>query len=54
MLSIKMPTCTGVINIASATLKVDFRKNARTVELLGKDNLEKNKLSKQCSNSLKV
>lgn len=41
MLSIKTPTCTGLINTASAALNVDFRENARTVALLGKTNLEK-------------
>lgn len=41
MLAIETPTCTGLINTASAALNVDFRKNARTVELLGKENLER-------------
>lgn len=41
MLNIDTPTCTGLINTASAALKIDFRKNARTVELLGKENLER-------------
>ena len=41
MLGIKTPTCSSLIDIASAALNVDFRKNARTVELLGKGNLEK-------------
>lgn len=41
MLDVETPTCTGLINIASAALATDFRENARTVELLGKENLEK-------------
>lgn len=41
MLDVDTPTCTGLINIASAALGVDFRKNGRTVDLLGKENLEK-------------
>lgn len=41
MLNVATPTCTGLINIASAALNIDFRENARTVELLGKENLEK-------------
>lgn len=40
MLNIETPTCTGFINIASASLKIDFRKKARTVESLGKENLK--------------
>lgn len=39
ILNIETPTCTGLINIASATMNKDFRENARTVELLGKENL---------------
>ncbi|MEK3888480.1 NAD/NADP octopine/nopaline dehydrogenase family protein [Bacillus sp. FSL K6-3431] len=39
MLDVKTPTCTGLINIASSALNIDFRKNARTVEQLGKENL---------------
>jgi len=41
MLNIPTPTCTGLINTASASLNTDFRENARTVEVLGKENLEK-------------
>lgn len=41
LLNVETPTCTGLINTASAALNVDFRENARTVELLGKENLEK-------------
>lgn len=41
MLNIETPTCTGLIDMASALLDVDFRENARTVEVLGKENLEK-------------
>ena len=41
MLDVETPTCTGLINIASAALTTDFRQDARTVELLGKENLEK-------------
>lgn len=41
MLDVETTTCTGLINIASAALATDFRENARTVELLGKENLEK-------------
>lgn len=40
LLHIETPTCTGLINTASAALKKDFRKNARTVEQLGKENLQ--------------
>lgn len=40
MLGIATPTCTGLINTASASLKINFRENARTVEVLGKENLE--------------
>jgi len=40
LLNIETPTCTGLINTASAALNIDFRENARTVEQLGKDNLE--------------
>ena len=40
MLNIPTPTCTGLINIASASLNKDFRENARTVEVLGKEYLE--------------
>lgn len=40
MLNVDTPTCTGLINIASAALNTDFRENARTVEQLGKENLE--------------
>jgi len=41
MLNVETPTCTGLINTASAALNIDFRKNARTVEMLGKENLER-------------
>lgn len=41
MLDVETPTCTGLINTASAALNIDFRENARTVDLLGKENLEK-------------
>lgn len=41
MLDVETPTCTGLINTASAALNKDFRENARTVEILGKENLEK-------------
>lgn len=40
MLKIETPVCTGLINCASAALKIDWRKNGRTVERLGKENLE--------------
>ena len=40
MLNVDTPTCTGLINTASAALDKDFRENARTVESLGKENLE--------------
>ena len=40
MLNIETPTCTGFINIASASLKIDFREKARTVESLGAENLQ--------------
>lgn len=41
LLGVETPTCTSLIDIASATLKEDFRINARTVDHLGKENLEK-------------
>lgn len=41
LVGVSTPTCTGLINIASALLKDDFRKNARTVEQLGRENIEK-------------
>ncbi|WP_153723097.1 NAD/NADP-dependent octopine/nopaline dehydrogenase family protein [Sporosarcina cascadiensis] len=41
MLNVETPTCTGLINTASAALNKDFRENARTVELLGRENLER-------------
>ena len=41
LLNIETPTCTGLINTASAALNVDFREKARTVKLLGKENLER-------------
>ncbi|HSI66446.1 MAG TPA: NAD/NADP octopine/nopaline dehydrogenase family protein [Planococcus sp. (in: firmicutes)] len=41
MLGVATPTCTALIDMASALLKTDFRRNARTVEKLGKENLER-------------
>lgn len=41
MLGVDTPTCTGLINMASALLNTDFRINARTAETLGKENLVK-------------
>jgi len=40
MLGIETPTCSGLINIASASLNKDFRLNARTIVDFGKENLE--------------
>jgi len=39
VLSIPTPTCSGLINCANAALTIDFRKNGRTVESLGYDNI---------------
>lgn len=41
MLNVETPTCTGLINTASAALDKNFRENARTVDSLGRENLEK-------------
>lgn len=41
MLNVKTPTCTGLINTASAALDKNFREDARTVDSLGRENLEK-------------
>jgi opine dehydrogenase len=41
MLGVATPTCSALIDMASALLKTDFRANARTVERLGKENLER-------------
>ena len=41
MLNIKTPTCTALINIANGCLNCNFRDNGRTIEKLGKENLEK-------------
>lgn len=38
---VKTPVCTGLIDIASACLGIDFRTVGRTVERLGKENLIK-------------
>ncbi|MBU8567101.1 NAD/NADP octopine/nopaline dehydrogenase family protein [Virgibacillus pantothenticus] len=40
-LGIKTPVCTALIEIASAALEMDMRKNGRTPERLGKKNIEK-------------
>jgi opine dehydrogenase len=39
-LNIPTPTCTGLINVASAALETDFREGGRTVDILGYDNIE--------------
>lgn len=39
MVGVETPTCTGLINIASAALNKCFRENGRTVDLLGRKNL---------------
>lgn len=41
ILSIQTPTCSGLINCASAAIKTDFREHGRTVERLGKANIDK-------------
>lgn len=35
------PTCSGLIDIANALLRKDFRKKGRTIDKLGKDNITK-------------
>lgn len=40
-LGIKTPTCTGLINIANASLSIDFRESGRTVDRLGLVNIKK-------------
>lgn len=40
-LKIPTPTCTGLINCASAAMETDFRKEGRTVDCLGFDNIWK-------------
>jgi len=41
LLKIHTPTCTGLINVASAALETDFRKDGRTVQRLGLDYIGK-------------
>ncbi|MBN1778112.1 MAG: NAD/NADP octopine/nopaline dehydrogenase family protein [Clostridiales bacterium] len=41
LLKIHTPTCTGLIDVASAALETDFRKDGRTVERLGLENIGK-------------
>lgn len=41
VLNIPTPTCTGLINVASAALETDFRKDGRTVDRLGYDNIRR-------------
>lgn len=41
MLDVETPTCSGLINTASALLNTDFREKARTVDTLGRENLMK-------------
>ena len=41
VLDIKTPTCTGLINCASAALNVDYRETGRTITKLGIDNIKK-------------
>lgn len=41
VLDIKTPTCTGLINCASAALNVDYRETGRTIIKLGIDNIKK-------------
>lgn len=40
-LDIPTPTCSGLINVASAAMETDFRKDGRTVERLGYENIQK-------------
>lgn len=40
-LDVKTPICTSLIEIASAALQRDLRKEGRTIEKLGKDNIKK-------------
>lgn len=40
VLNIETPTTTGLINCASAALKINFRENGRTVEKLGIENIK--------------
>ncbi len=39
-LGISTPTCSGLINVSSAAMKIDFRKDGRTVERLGYENIQ--------------
>jgi len=39
--NVPTPICTSLIEIASAALGCNLRENARTVERLGKENLER-------------
>ena len=41
VLDINTPVCTALIDCSSAIIATDFRKNGRTVEVLGKDNIKK-------------
>lgn len=41
VLGVDTPTCTGLINCASAALATDFRANGRTVENLGMDTIRR-------------
>ena len=41
LLNIPTPTCTGLINVASAAMGIDFRTNGRTIDRLGYDNIQK-------------
>lgn len=41
ILNVKTPICTSLIELAGACLKSDFRKDGRTIEILGKENLER-------------
>lgn len=41
VLNVSTPTCTGLINCASAALGSDFRKIGRTIEKLGIENIKK-------------
>lgn len=40
-LNVKTPICTALIEIASAALQKDLRKEGRTIDKLGKDNIKK-------------
>lgn len=41
VLDIPVPVCTALIELASASLKTDFRKDGRTLKRLGEENVRR-------------